>query len=66
MACYPCTHCNKCGMYYSVPTAMVCAECETVVPIGTPGCPNCGCRKVKAVPVTSLSQKSDTGEEQAE
>lgn len=59
MACYPCTHCNKCGMYYSVPTAMVCAECETVVPIGAPGCPSCGCKKVKAVPVSSLNKNGE-------
>ena len=28
MACYPCTHCNKCGMY-SARAAVLCAACET-------------------------------------
>ena len=48
MACYPCTHCNKCGMY-SARAQIVCADCETPIPIGAPSCPNCGCKKQKSI-----------------
>ncbi len=47
MACYPCTHCNKCGIY-SARAAILCAECSTPIPVGTARCPNCGSKKFKA------------------
>lgn len=48
MACYPCTHCNKCGMY-SARAAVLCAACETPIPVGAPRCPNCGGKAFKTV-----------------
>ena len=50
MACYPCTHCNKCGMYSAMGIS-VCAACETPMPPGTPVCPNCGGRKTKTMSI---------------
>lgn len=48
MACYPCTHCNKCGMY-SARASIVCAECEESIPTGVPACPKCGSKKFKSI-----------------
>lgn len=46
MACYPCTHCNKCGMY-SARAAILCAACDTPIPVGSPQCPQCGGKSFK-------------------
>lgn len=48
MACYPCTHCNKCGMF-SARAMIVCAECETEIGVGMAACPKCGSTKFKGV-----------------
>ena len=48
MACYPCTHCNKCGMY-SARASVICAACETPIPVGSPHCPQCGGKSFKTV-----------------
>ena len=41
MPCYPCTHCNKCGIY-SIRLEITCATCGADVVIGKKECPNCG------------------------
>ena len=41
MACYPCTHCNRCGVY-SISYGAVCGMCGAPIPPGTAACPNCG------------------------
>lgn len=48
VACYPCVHCNKCGMY-SARAAIVCAACKAPVPVGAANCPECGGRKFESV-----------------
>ena len=47
MACYPCIHCNKCGMF-SVKAVTVCSKCGKEIPPGTTVCPECGCKKFTA------------------
>ena len=51
MGCYPCTHCNKCGIF-SVKAETRCARCGEIRTPGTPACPKCGERKTvsRAVP----------------
>lgn len=41
MPCYPCTHCNKCGLF-SLKLDLRCATCGTPVAPGASTCPNCG------------------------
>lgn len=41
MPCYPCTHCNKCGIY-SMRLELTCATCGADVEPGKNVCPNCG------------------------
>lgn len=48
MACYPCTHCNKCGMY-SARAEIVCDACEEPIPVGVSSCPACGGKKFRPV-----------------
>ena len=52
MACYPCIHCNKCGMF-SVKAVTVCSECGREIPPGTVTCPDCGSKKFTAKVVES-------------
>ena len=42
MSCYPCTHCNKCGMF-SARAVIVCKNCGNKIPVGKNACPECGC-----------------------
>ena len=48
VACYPCVHCNKCGMY-SARAEIVCAACKAPIPVGAPSCPACGGKKFESV-----------------
>lgn len=41
MPCYPCTHCNKCGIY-SIRLELACATCGADVVTGASSCPECG------------------------
>lgn len=41
MPCYPCTHCNKCGIY-SIRLELTCATCGADVVTGESHCPSCG------------------------
>lgn len=41
MPCYPCVHCNKCGMY-SMSNDLVCAVCGAVLLPGRMDCAECG------------------------
>ena len=50
MACYPCIHCNKCGMY-SATAQTQCANCATPIPIGIASCPQCGGKSFVVVSV---------------
>lgn len=43
MPCYPCTHCNKCGIY-SIRLELTCAACGSDVVAGLDTCPACGAR----------------------
>lgn len=45
MACYTCTHCNKCGMF-SIRVEVVCKDCGAKVPVGQSACPVCGGKKL--------------------
>lgn len=44
MGCYPCTHCNKCGIF-SVKAESRCAQCGALRMPGTAACKECGCKK---------------------
>ena len=48
MSCYPCIHCNKCGMY-SARAKLVCGDCGADLPVGVRACPQCGSKKVASV-----------------
>ncbi len=41
MPCYPCTHCNKCGIY-SIRLEVTCNTCGADVVPGISECPECG------------------------
>jgi len=41
MPCYPCSHCNKCGIF-SIRLEIRCATCDADVVIGQKNCPSCG------------------------
>lgn len=41
MPCYPCTHCNKCGIY-SIRLELTCMTCGSDVVVGKRACPQCG------------------------
>lgn len=41
MPCYPCIHCNKCGMY-NMSNDLVCAACGAVLLPGRSDCAECG------------------------
>ena len=41
MPCYPCTHCNKCGIY-SLKMDLRCKTCDEPVVPGAEVCPKCG------------------------
>ena len=56
MACYPCIHCNKCGMY-SVTAQTQCATCSLPIPIGIARCPRCGGSSFVVAPVDSRSKE---------
>lgn len=43
MPCYPCTHCNKCGIF-SLKLELTCATCGADVQTGRTTCPVCGQR----------------------
>ena len=48
MACYPCIHCNKCGMY-SVAAEIRCEACGTLITVGMSACPQCGGTKYSGI-----------------
>lgn len=54
MACYPCTHCNKCGMF-SCRVVYVCADCGTEFKPGQAACSQCGGAKAIAKEVDDTS-----------
>ena len=41
MPCYPCSHCNKCGIF-SMRLEVTCATCGEPVQVGKDSCPVCG------------------------
>lgn len=41
MPCYPCSHCNKCGIF-SLRLEIRCATCGADVQVGESICPECG------------------------
>ena len=41
MPCYPCSHCNKCGIF-SLRLEIRCATCGADVQVGESTCPECG------------------------
>ena len=41
MPCYPCGHCNACGLF-SLKLEITCATCGADVVTGQSSCPNCG------------------------
>lgn len=42
MACYPCLHCNKCGMYPPPVDYSKCPMCGAVLEEVVTNCPECG------------------------
>ncbi len=58
MSCYPCTHCNRCGMF-SLRLICVCAQCGQEIPVGSGKCPECGCTSVITVPAEEASTEAD-------
>ncbi len=50
MPCYPCIHCNKCGMY-SIKTQTCCAQCGQPLEDDADRCPSCGCTDTVQKPV---------------
>lgn len=40
MPCYPCSHCNKCGIF-SIRLELVCKTCGSDVVVGLAECPTC-------------------------
>ena len=58
MACYPCTHCNKCGMY-SARAEIVCDACEEPIPVGVSSCPTCGGKKFRPVRLPDASLRAN-------
>lgn len=62
MSCYPCTHCNKCGIYSTGTMKYVCAQCGADVAPGSPGCIECGCRELKLISVASDTSEADEQE----
>ncbi len=41
MPCYPCSHCNKCGIF-SIRLELTCNTCGADVVVGQSTCPECG------------------------
>lgn len=41
MPCYPCNHCNKCGIF-SLRLELTCGTCGADVVVGKSECPECG------------------------
>ena len=41
MPCYPCTHCNKCGLF-SMKLDLRCKRCGSPIIPGVQVCPECG------------------------
>lgn len=41
MPCYPCSHCNKCGIF-SIQLEVFCNTCGATMVIGESVCPECG------------------------
>lgn len=41
MPCYPCTHCNKCGLF-SMKLDLRCNHCGNPIVAGLRSCPECG------------------------
>ena len=41
MPCYPCSHCNKCGIF-SIRLEVTCATCGAEAVVGQKVCPECG------------------------
>ena len=41
MPCYPCSHCNKCGIF-SIRLEVTCNTCGSDMVIGQNVCPTCG------------------------
>ena len=59
MGCYPCIHCNKCGMF-SVRAVTACDACGTEIPPGATVCPKCGGKKFTAKVVDAGKPKPAT------
>lgn len=41
MPCYPCSHCNKCGIF-SLRLGLRCSSCGEPIPAGSKVCASCG------------------------
>lgn len=56
MGCYPCTHCNKCGIF-SVKAETRCANCGALRTPGTSICSKCGSKETVSRVVSSEKPK---------
>ena len=67
MPCYPCSHCNKCGIF-SIKLELTCATCGADVVVGRNTCSVCGTpyagntkRGKMGKPVGTVDYTTETG-----